>query len=313
VKNGLLRRISGKHNVRNRPPRGCVYPKVGTIGLTLREFTRPELHDHSRKVTEDYYEIVLPLSVGEAVATVNGKLLSEGELGPGMVMLASPNELIRTVGTRPARAAELCVPGDQLRDMIAAIEPNFRPGKLTFVDPIVTPSQEVARLAKLLIRARTLSRAGAALFADGLARSLIVLLLNNHVRQVEVASGARGMQLTPTQLEECIAFAQRSMTEGGLDVSTLAEAIGLDAAAFSRRFQNTTNQSPYAWFMQLRVERAKLLLADENLALSDIALELGFSSQSHFTEAFRRRVGVAPGHWRCERAKVEPITPLARS
>ena len=108
------------------------------------------------------------------------------------------------------------------------------------------------------------------------------------------------MQLTTTQLEECIAFADRSMTEG-LDIGTLATVIGLDPVEFARRFQQTTNQSPYAWFMQLRVERAKVLLANRNRALIDIAQELGFSSQSHFTEAFRRRVGIAPGRWRRER------------
>ena len=43
-------------------------------------------------------------------------------------------------------------------------------------------------------------------------------------------------------------------------------------------------------------------MANSDMALVDIALDVGFCSQSHFTEAFRRIVGLSPGQWRRERA-----------
>jgi AraC-like DNA-binding protein len=50
--------------------------------------------------------------------------------------------------------------------------------------------------------------------------------------------------------------------------------------------------------MQTRIRKAKTLLADVQMPLSAIALELGFADQSHFTKAFRRGSGITPGEWR---------------
>jgi AraC family transcriptional regulator len=48
----------------------------------------------------------------------------------------------------------------------------------------------------------------------------------------------------------------------------------------------------------LRLEAAKQLLASSPLPIAQIAMELGFSDQSHFTNAFKRRIGVTPRSYR---------------
>jgi AraC-like DNA-binding protein len=50
--------------------------------------------------------------------------------------------------------------------------------------------------------------------------------------------------------------------------------------------------------MQQRIALAKALLREDVLALSQVALECGFSDQSHFTRSFSAMVGVSPGVWR---------------
>ena len=47
-----------------------------------------------------------------------------------------------------------------------------------------------------------------------------------------------------------------------------------------------------------RLEAARVALRDPDRSLSEIALTLGFSSQSHFTQAFRRQTGLTPGAYR---------------
>ena len=49
---------------------------------------------------------------------------------------------------------------------------------------------------------------------------------------------------------------------------------------------------------ELRVDRAKTLLRESRLGLVDIAIELGFCSQSHFTQVFRCLVGMTPSRFR---------------
>ena len=68
---------------------------------------------------------------------------------------------------------------------------------------------------------------------------------------------------------------------------------------FSRAFKAATGKSPYAFALGRRVLRARQLVFTE-MPLGDIALAVGFSSQSHLTEHFRRSLGVTPGRIRRE-------------
>jgi AraC-like DNA-binding protein len=54
--------------------------------------------------------------------------------------------------------------------------------------------------------------------------------------------------------------------------------------------------------LDARIESAKRLLAKHNISLAEIALDTGFSEQSHFSRAFRASTGVSPGAWRRQMA-----------
>jgi AraC family transcriptional regulator len=90
---------------------------------------------------------------------------------------------------------------------------------------------------------------------------------------------------------------------------TLSEAsrlINLSPSYFCAAFKKALGRSPHQFQIELRVERAKTLLVDSALSLVDVALLLGFSSQSHLSDCFRRITGVSPARYRAEiRAKAE--------
>ena len=52
--------------------------------------------------------------------------------------------------------------------------------------------------------------------------------------------------------------------------------------------------APYQYLMQQRVERAKQLLKQQAISISDIALDCGFANQTHLTKVFRQMTGVTP-------------------
>jgi AraC family transcriptional regulator len=54
--------------------------------------------------------------------------------------------------------------------------------------------------------------------------------------------------------------------------------------------------------LDARIESAKRLLANHGISLAEIALDTGFSEQSHFSRAFRASTGISPGAWRREMA-----------
>jgi AraC family transcriptional regulator len=67
---------------------------------------------------------------------------------------------------------------------------------------------------------------------------------------------------------------------------------------FAREFKRTTGTTPHQYLIKFRVERAKALLAEAQLPLTEVGLQSGFSHQSHFTRLFRRFTGTTPHSYR---------------
>lgn len=90
----------------------------------------------------------------------------------------------------------------------------------------------------------------------------------------------------------------RAHLDRDLSLDDLAEVVGVSKYHFSRRFKKRTGQSPYQFVIYERVRAARRQLRDTTQPLAQVALNVGFSSQSHFTRTFKRHVGVTPGTYR---------------
>jgi transcriptional regulator GlxA family with amidase domain len=77
----------------------------------------------------------------------------------------------------------------------------------------------------------------------------------------------------------------------------LAQVANLSASHFARAFKDSQGVAPHRYILECRVKRTQELLATD-LSLSEIAVEVGFSDQSHLTRWFREMVGVTPGSHR---------------
>jgi AraC family transcriptional regulator len=83
----------------------------------------------------------------------------------------------------------------------------------------------------------------------------------------------------------------------------LATIAGTSARHFERAFRQSTGHPPHAYVLERRFEIARHLLIDKpKLAIEQIADQLGFSSASHFSSAFRQRVGCSPTEFRKARS-----------
>lgn len=78
-----------------------------------------------------------------------------------------------------------------------------------------------------------------------------------------------------------------------LGLEKVAKSVGLSRYHFLRTFKKETGLSPHLYRTLKRVEAAKPLLA-RGMPPSQVALETGFSDQSHFSNTFRRYVGATP-------------------
>lgn len=82
----------------------------------------------------------------------------------------------------------------------------------------------------------------------------------------------------------------------GLSLQELAEHVALSPYYFLRVFRAETGMPPYTYLENIRVRRAQSLI-EKGRSLAEVAVEAGFSSQSHMTRHFKRIIGATPGQY----------------
>jgi AraC-like DNA-binding protein len=83
-----------------------------------------------------------------------------------------------------------------------------------------------------------------------------------------------------------------------LGVDDLARAAGLSRAHFSREFQRAFGESPHAYLLTRRLERAAALLRTTDRSVADVCLSVGLRSVGSFTTSFTRTFGMSPTAYR---------------
>jgi AraC-like DNA-binding protein len=93
-----------------------------------------------------------------------------------------------------------------------------------------------------------------------------------------------------------------------LGVDDLARAAGLSRAHFSREFRRAFGESPHAYLLTRRLERAAALLRGTDRSVMEICLAVGLQGVGSFTTSFTRTYGVSPTVYR---ARFPPASSLA--
>jgi AraC family transcriptional regulator len=116
--------------------------------------------------------------------------------------------------------------------------------------------------------------------------------------------------LAPTKLARVLAFIEQHLGEP-LHIDRLAASVHMSPFHFARLFKLATGQAPHGYLTRRRIERAKELLSRETLPLVHVASTVGFQTQGHFTEVFRRYAGLTPRHFRIQAKRSTALIPLA--
>ena len=99
--------------------------------------------------------------------------------------------------------------------------------------------------------------------------------------------------LTHVQLQQAIDYIHTHLNRN-LSLVKIAGVINISPTYFASLFKRATGISPHQYVIRQRVKRAKVMLAETDLAIADIALQVGFSSQSHLTQQFKCLTGMTP-------------------
>ena len=96
---------------------------------------------------------------------------------------------------------------------------------------------------------------------------------------------------------------------GALDVAALAATVHLSRAHFIRSFGNAFGETPHRYLQRRRLERAMALLRDTEKPVTEICLDVGFTSLGSFSRTFRKVLGTSPRAYR-ERSRPVVTQPV---
>ena len=83
-----------------------------------------------------------------------------------------------------------------------------------------------------------------------------------------------------------------------LDIPALASVAGCSEAHFIRSFRATFGETPHRYLQRRRVERSMFLLRETDRSVTDVCLDVGFTSLGTFSKMFREIVGETPSAYR---------------
>jgi AraC family transcriptional regulator len=129
---------------------------------------------------------------------------------------------------------------------------------------------------------------------DSLARQLLIQLVRSHltIRRSPLIELSRAGPVD-RRLRRALEFMHDNF-ERELPVEEIAAAAYLSEYHFARLFKQLVGVTPHFYLAGIRLERARKLLLETSLSVSEIAQTVGYQSQSHFTRVFKSVTGLTP-------------------
>jgi AraC family transcriptional regulator len=172
------------------------------------------------------------------------------------------------------------------------------PAKVELLPRLGVDDPALARLALCVRDALYEADPAGPLLVDYLAHALATKLLQNHSNvQAAANPSLSGRGLDRRAVARVLDFIAAHL-DAPILLADLAAAVGLSVTHFSRQFKASTGMAPHRMVVSMRVERAKMLLAECGQSIAEIALECGFAHQEHLTRVFAMYVGLTPAAFR---------------
>lgn len=170
------------------------------------------------------------------------------------------------------------------------------PERVELIPNFHQPDPLIAQMGLALKAALENNGTGSSFYAESIATALSAHLLQYYSTRKPAFRDYSG-GLSRYQLRQAIEYIQDRLTEN-ISLEAMAEEVSISRFYFCRLFKESTGITPYQYLIRCRIERSKILLKERKLSITDIALEVGFSNQSHFTKHFKRLIGTTPKIYR---------------
>ena len=132
-----------------------------------------------------------------------------------------------------------------------------------------------------------------------IARHLVGVLIGKIMRTLSNKETVHKQSNGHKIVEETKHYIQENYHQN-IKLGDLAQVVYVSPYYLSHLFKKMTKTSPIQYLIQYRIEVAKHLLLTTNLTITEIAIKVGYQSETHFQNTFKKIAGVTPGQYRIE-------------
>ena len=227
------------------------------------------------------------------------KLIHQGRMQPDTVRINEPGQPLRAIYRGRYDTLHLYIPEAVVADCLEAGICRST-GAVAVLEPShPTRDPAIGRLARALIGADDFDSPFGRCYAESIGLAIVARLLGKNAEGGATTAGLRVSAMPKWRLKRTKDFIEAHLSES-IGLAEIAASAGLTRMHFAAQFRVTTGLPPHEYLIRRRIERAQELLISSSLTLVEIALDVGFKSQSHFTTLFHRIVGETPRIWRSE-------------
>jgi len=167
---------------------------------------------------------------------------------------------------------------------------------ITFSNDSFIVSHDISMLIRLLLEELRYKQSG----YEYMVENLSLLIGGSMIRQIKhnLSSGPyKALKSNKEDIKTVIDYMNENYT-AGVSCTELASLIKMDKFGFIRSFKSQTNKTPYEYLLDLKIEKAKKMLKANDYSITEISMQCGFSSHSHFTSTFKKKTGISPTEYR---------------
>ena len=134
-------------------------------------------------------------------------------------------------------------------------------------------------------------------YVEHLIAALSIHLIRQYSVKNQSLRDASG--LPKSKLQQAISYINEHLTEN-LSLKDISSVVGMSPFYFTNLFKQSTGMTAYQYVIYHRIERAKQLLRKQELSIAEVSEQVGFESQSHFSNVFRKHTNKTPKMYRTD-------------
>ncbi len=253
---------------------------------TVAERCEFQAHAHSA------FTVTVILS-GQMTATIGAQ---DMKFASGQTVFTNPGQTHSAIGSQ-VEFVSIALDPILVNELVAELGLTRASAEIQFRHAIATDEIITQNAVAVISELREL-KTGHEAMLETLVRQLAIHLLRGHltVRQSAHMELSRA-GLVDRRLRRAIEFMHDNYGRE-LALEEIAAAAYLSEYHFARLFKQITGLTPHVYLANLRLERARELLAKTALPISVVAATVGYQSQSHFTKVFKSITGITPRQYR---------------